>query len=115
MQLESTDAGGALASGAVEQGSETDLIDGFNELSNERFFCSLTDFKILSEFNLRVLGSLDECGSTGGWRNKWARITGGHPWKSVRQCDVLRIGEQKSHVTMLATSQCGWDRGSIGF
>jgi len=50
VQHESMDAGGALASGTLEQCSEVDLVDGFDELGNQRFLCGLTDFESLFEF-----------------------------------------------------------------
>lgn len=103
-----TDAGRILASGAVEQSSEIDGIDGLDYLGDERLLCCLTEFKTLFEFAPDISGGFDLCGRA-SWhrRDKRTGISGLNPGHCVRKGGVPDSGQENAKVAILSSSKCG--------
>jgi hypothetical protein len=83
MQENRAKVGGVLTSGAIEQGSEVDMINRCNNLRNKRFLGSLTEVEGELELAPDVFGCVDLWASAGGRRNKRAGIGRANPRDGV--------------------------------
>ena len=91
VQDQITNGGRVLTGGAVEQGSEINRIDGFDDLRNERFFCCLTEFESLSAFFPDIFSSVDlECCALYRW-DEGAWITRNDPLDRMSESVVADV------------------------
>ena len=115
VQKHSSNISRVLASNTIEQGSEIDWINRFNNLRDERLLCSLTEVKGELELTPYIFCSFKlRSGAVSRW-SKWAWIRRTNPRDGIRQGSVSVDGQNESKVAILAASKCGGDRSSISF
>jgi hypothetical protein len=115
VQRHSLNISRVLANITIEQGSEIDWFNRFNNLRNERLLCSLTEVKGELELTPYIFGSFKlRSGAVSRW-SKWAWIRRTNPRDGICQGSISVDGQNESKVAVLAASKCGGDRSSISF
>ena len=89
------------------------MIDGVNDLRDERFFCGLTDVESELELVPDIFSSCNLCGRAGR-RSEDTGIGRANPRDGVRQGSVPGVGQDESEMAVLAATKGGGDRSGIG-